>query len=99
MYTLCDKYISFVTPGFGLRPKKWHMRFVDTTNISEDECWGLQIGGLQHCQENCKWIGISTCEGQNIRLTGYDSRGYRIGQTGIIPEDNDPENNFLSTPS
>ena len=63
------------------------MRTVDITCLSEGECWGVQIGGLQHCQENCKWIGISACEGQNIRLTGYNSKGFRIGEAGLIPED------------
>jgi hypothetical protein len=67
------------------------MRKIDTHYLSEDECWGVQIGGLQHCQENCKWIGISACEGQNIRHTGYNSKGYRIGETGVIPEDYNPE--------
>jgi hypothetical protein len=67
------------------------MRTVDTTYFSEDECWGVQIGGLQHCNENCKWIGISACEGENIRLTGYNAKGYRIGETGLIPDDYNPE--------
>lgn len=67
------------------------MRKIDTSYLSEDECWGVQIGGLQHCQDSCKWIGISACEGQNIRLTGYNSKGYRIGETGVIIEDYNPE--------
>jgi hypothetical protein len=66
------------------------MRKVDTQYLTEDECWGVQIGGLQHCQDNCKWIGISACEGENIRLTGYNAKGYRIGETGLIPEDYNP---------
>ena len=64
------------------------MRKVDTSYLSQDECWGVQINGLQHCQ-NCKWIGISACEGQNVRQTGYNSKGYRIGDVGVIPEDYD----------
>ena len=71
------------------------MRTVDTTYFSEDECWGVQIGGMQHCQENCKWIGISACEGENIRRTGYNSKGYRIGETGLIPEEYDPAHDKL----
>jgi len=67
------------------------MRKIDTAFLSEDECWGVQIGGLEHCRENCKWIGISACEGQNIRLTGYNSKGYRVGETGVIPEDYNPQ--------
>ena len=62
------------------------MRTVDTINLSHDECWGVQINGLKHCQK-CKWIGISACEGKNIRLTGYNSKGYQIGDDGIIPGD------------
>jgi len=62
------------------------MRKVDTSYLSQDECWGIQINGLNHCQ-NCKWIGISACEGQNVRLIGYNSKGFRIGEKGVIPED------------
>ena len=32
-----------------------------------------------------------SCEGKNIRLNSYNSRGYRIGEVGVIPEDYDPE--------
>ena len=74
------------------------MRTVDISCLSEDECWGVQIGGIQHCQENCKWVGISACEGQNIRLTGYNSKGFRIGETGLIPDDHNPEFDKLLTP-
>jgi hypothetical protein len=66
------------------------MRKVDTSLLSQDECWGVQINGLLHCQD-CKWIGISACEGQNIRLTGYNSKGYKVGDQGIIKSDYNPE--------
>jgi hypothetical protein len=66
------------------------MRNIDTSILSQDECWGVQINGLKHCQ-NCKWIGISACEGKNIRLTGYNSKGYRVGEEGVIAEDYNPE--------
>ena len=66
------------------------MRKIDTSTLSSDECWGVQINGFMHCQ-NCKWIGISACDGKNIRLNSYNSRGYRIGEVGVIPEDYDPE--------
>jgi hypothetical protein len=66
------------------------MRQIDTSKLSEDECWGVQINGLQHCQDNCKWVGISACEGQNIRKTGYNSKGYRVGDHGIIAGDYNP---------
>jgi hypothetical protein len=65
------------------------MRKIDTSYLSNDECWGVQINGLNHCQ-NCKWIGISACEGQNVRASGYNSKGYRVGDEGIIPEDYNP---------
>ncbi len=75
------------------------MRNIDTSKLSDDECWGVQINGLKHCQ-NCKWIGISACEGQNIRLTGYNSKGYRIGDDGVIGEDYNPQyNKALAIPS
>jgi len=67
------------------------MRNIDTSFLSHDECWGVQINGLLHCQQNCKWVGISACEGQNIRLTGYNSKGYRVDDTGVNPEDYNPE--------
>lgn len=60
------------------------MQKVDTSDLSQDECWGVQINGLKHCQ-NCKWIGISACEGKDIRLTGYNSNGYKIGDKGVVP--------------
>ena len=62
------------------------MKNIDTTKLSTDECWGVQINGLQHCQ-NCKWTGISACEGKNIVKTGRNSKGYRIGWDGIIEDD------------
>ncbi len=61
------------------------MRTIDTTKLSSDECWGVQINGLKHC-ENCKWTGISACEGKNIVKTGYNSKGYKIGFYGIENE-------------
>ena len=66
------------------------MRKIDTSNLSHDECWGVQINGLIHCQD-CKWIGISACEGKNIRLTGRNSKGYKIGDTGVIVDNNNPK--------
>jgi hypothetical protein len=60
------------------------MRKIDTSLLSEDECWGVQINGLKHCQ-TCKWIGISACEGKDIRLIGYNSKGIQIGSNGVIP--------------
>jgi hypothetical protein len=62
------------------------MKKIDTSKLSNDECWGIQINGTGHCR-NCKWTGISACEGQQILKTGYNSKGYRIGESGLIVED------------
>jgi hypothetical protein len=62
------------------------MRRVDTSRFSTDECWGIQINGLSHCKQiNCRWQGLSACEGKNIIRTGKNSLGYRIGESGLIP--------------
>lgn len=61
------------------------MRKIDTSKLSTDECWGVQINGLKHC-ENCKWTGISACEGKNIVKTGINSKGYVIGMYGMEDE-------------
>jgi len=58
------------------------MRKIDTSKLSHDECWGIQINGTKHCQ-NCKWTGISACEGKNIVKTGRNSKGYKIGENGL----------------
>ncbi len=67
------------------------MRKIDTSKLSKDECWGVQINGLIHC-ENCKWTGISACEGKNIVRTGYNSKRYKIGLKGIEENDNENKN-------
>jgi len=65
------------------------MRKVNTSYLSANECWGIQINGFSHCQ-NCKWTGISACEGKNIVKTGRNSKGYKIGDHGIVEGDYDP---------
>ena len=62
------------------------MKKIDTSKLSHDECWGIQINGFSHCQ-NCKWTGISACEGQNIVKTGRNSVGYRVDEKGLDAED------------
>jgi len=62
------------------------MRHIDTSKLSHDECWGIQINGFVHCR-NCRWTGITACEGKNIVNTGRNSKGYRIGEHGIIEDD------------
>lgn len=64
------------------------MRTVDTTKLSQDECWGIQINGIKHCQ-NCKWTGISACEGQDIVKTGRNHLGYKINDDGLNADDYD----------
>ncbi|MEZ5082015.1 MAG: hypothetical protein R2750_00955 [Bacteroidales bacterium] len=60
------------------------MKRVDTSLLSHDECWGIQINGLSHCKNiNCKWQGLSACEGKNILCTGKNSKGIIVGEYGI----------------
>lgn len=61
------------------------MKNIDTSKLSENECWGVQINGFQHCR-NCKFTGISACNGQNIIKTGKNEKGYLIGEFGIMPD-------------
>ena len=62
------------------------MKKIDTDKLSHDECWGIQINGSSHCK-NCKWTGISACEGKNIVATGRNSKGYRITENGLDEND------------
>ncbi|HOI31175.1 MAG: hypothetical protein PHG67_10870 [Bacteroidales bacterium] len=60
------------------------MRHVDTSKLSKDECWGIQIYGLNHCKRiNCKWQGISACAGKEIIRTGRNALGYKIDAEGM----------------
>ena len=45
------------------------MKHIDTSKLSRDECWGVQINGINHCK-NCTWAGTSACEGKDIVQTG-----------------------------
>lgn len=63
------------------------MKKVDTSKLSSDECWGIQILGKSHCIKiNCKFQELSACMGQNIILTGRNSKGYKIGPNGLEDE-------------
>lgn len=65
------------------------MRHVDTQKLSKDECWGIQIYGLNHCKNiNCRWQGLSACAGQNIVKTGFNKLGFRVGECGLAKEQN-----------
>jgi hypothetical protein len=57
------------------------MKKIDTSKLS-DECWSVQINGLNHC-ENCKFTGLTACAGKDIRRTGRNKLGYVIGKAGI----------------
>lgn len=64
------------------------MKRVDTSMFSHDECWGIQINGLNHCKEiNCRWQGLTACEGKEIIRTGKNSKGYVVGLNGVISRD------------
>jgi len=62
------------------------MKNIDTSKLSHNECWGVQINGFRHCV-NCKWTGISACKGQEIVKTHRNSKGYKIGDSGLIEND------------
>ncbi len=58
------------------------MRKIDTAKLSDDECWSVQINGLSFC-EDCKFTGLTACVGQEIKRTGKNKKGYKIGRYGI----------------
>ena len=59
------------------------MKHIDTSKLSGEECWSVQINGLSYC-EDCKFTGLSACMGKEIRKTGYNKKGFKIGLNGII---------------
>jgi hypothetical protein len=60
------------------------IRTIDPGKLSTTECAGIQINGLQHCSNiNCKWQGLSACQGKHIIETGFNALGYRIGTHGL----------------
>ena len=68
------------------------MKKVDTSKLSSDECWGIQILGKAHCNDiDCKFQGLTACLGQNIINTGRNSKGYKIGLNGLEEEQVDTE--------
>jgi hypothetical protein len=61
------------------------MKKILTALLSKNECTGIQINGLGHCKRiNCKWQGLSACEGINILKTGKNNNGYYVGENGIV---------------
>jgi hypothetical protein len=58
------------------------MRKIDTSKLSNDECWAVQINGLQQC-ETCKFTGLTACVGQEIKKTGINKKGFTIGKYGL----------------
>jgi len=59
------------------------MRKIDTSKLSADECWSVQINGLLHC-ETCKFTKLTACTGKEIRKTGKNSKGHVVGKKGIF---------------
>lgn len=60
------------------------MKKVDMTRISPEECVGIQVLGTLHCSKiNCKWQGLTACQGRNILLTGKNKKGFAIGPNGL----------------
>jgi len=69
------------------------MKRIDMTKISHDECMGVQMLGTRHCTSiNCKWQGLTACQGRNIILTGKNSKGFVIGPTGLAEETEEKKN-------
>lgn len=58
------------------------MRKIDSSKLATEECLGIQINGLNHCKQ-CKWTGISACNGKNILKTGKNSKGFVIDEIGL----------------
>lgn len=58
------------------------MKRIDTSRLSNNECWAVQINGLGHC-ENCKFVDLTACIGQEIRKTGKNNKGIKIGKNGL----------------
>ena len=68
------------------------MKHVDVALLSPEECIGIQINGLKHCTSiNCKWQGLSACQGQNIIRTGRNSKGIEIDPDGLAGIDGEKE--------
>lgn len=59
------------------------MKTVDLSKVSNDECWDIQLNGTKYCK-NCKWQELTACKGKNIRKTGFNNLGHKIGENGII---------------
>ncbi len=60
------------------------MKKIDTSQLSPDECWGVQIMGILHCGRiNCKFQGMTACQGKEILLSGKNKKGYVIGPEGL----------------
>lgn len=61
------------------------MRSINLSKLSPTECAGIQINGLSHCKKiNCKWQGLTACEGREIIKTHKNALGFQIGEYGFI---------------
>jgi hypothetical protein len=66
------------------------MKKVDISQLSTNECAGIQIAGHSHCNAiDCKFQGLSACTGQQILKTGRNNKGYLIGSKGLVKSSND----------
>ncbi len=59
------------------------MRRIDTSKLTNDECWAVQINGLLHC-DTCKFTSLSACVGKEIKRTGKNKKEYTIGDMGLV---------------
>ena len=61
------------------------MKQINTSRLSGEECWSVQINGTSFC-ESCKFTGLTACMGKEIRKTGFNKKGHKIGRHGIIED-------------
>jgi len=61
------------------------MKTVDTSLFSNDECWGIQINGLSHCNTiSCCWQGLSACEGKTLLKLVLTPRVIKLACMGLL---------------
>lgn len=46
------------------------------------ECWGVQLWGTLQCNE-CEFRDTKDCGGQQIRTTGKNEKGFKVGRHGL----------------
>jgi len=64
------------------------LKHVDPVKLSPGECAGIQIYGPSHCAAiNCRWQGLSACQGVEIIKTGKNAKGWTIGPDGLAEQE------------